>query len=100
MHLTRSVVSGFVYLTGDLSALLESDECLDSETRLKYLNLLKMSTYVLCKLAEAFEDAAQRPADIITTGKVIRGHVANTSWYDDSLRKSTSVVTSLSLSLA
>ena len=59
-----------MYLTGDLSALLESEECLDSETRLKYLNLLKMTTYVLCQLAEAFEDAAQRPADIITTGKV------------------------------
>ena len=37
---------------------------------MKYLNLLKMTTYVLCQLAEAFEDAAQRPADIITTGKV------------------------------
>ncbi|XP_037077828.1 condensin complex subunit 1-like [Pollicipes pollicipes] len=62
------VNKGYVYLTADLSALLES-ESLDHETRLKHLNMLKMSTYVLCQLAGAFEDAAQRPADVLMANK-------------------------------
>lgn len=61
--------SGYGYLSTDLAELLEQPG-LDCETRTKYLNLLKMSTYLLCQLAEAFEDLAQQPTDPMVTGKV------------------------------
>lgn len=57
-------------LSEQLSFLLDNEgEQVDYESRMRYRNLLKMTAYLLCQLAEAFETEAAKPStEVVVAG--------------------------------
>lgn len=95
------IVKGYGYLTSDITNILELD-VIDSEVRCKYMNLLKMATYLLCQMADQFESAIKPTVTGISDKGRDRGKTGSSNdsgWDNQRLRLLRSLYCALQLQL-